>query len=146
MGLTEFQAPLLALIQALPADRLSEAIAADPLPAFWERAVDIYGQSGSWRGSEANFQDFILPFTGRLSRGQSDSLLDAIRGNGQNWDAAETDAMLLALLKNTPTEGWPTQGARDAFLEDMRSHRRMDKYEEVIELLKTDGWNPAGGT
>jgi hypothetical protein len=142
LGLAEFRDSLRAILQALTRDQLAEAIAVDALTEFWSRALDIYAKSSSFRGSEANFRDFILPFTGRLGRGHNDGVLDAIKDNGQNWDAADTPELLLDFLRNTALEDYPTQGARDAFLEVMRFHGRVDMYQQVLTELQADGWNP----
>ena len=100
----------------------------------------VYGASGSYRGSEVNFLELILPFSGHLSSEEFDQLMDAIIGNGQNWDAAQTDALLLRLLQNTPETCWPTPDARSRFYQQVRQMRRHEKYEDVLDSLQSDGW------
>ena len=136
----QFRTALLALIASLHRNQLADAIASQPLADLWPRAVEEYQGSGSWRGSEANFSDLITPFAGRLSGEQLDQLLDAIIDNGQNWDAAETDTLLLGVLRNaTPTDR-PTPAARDRFYQHVRHMRRTDKYDDILTFLQSDGW------
>lgn len=100
----------------------------------------LYQGSGSWRGSEANFRDLISPFAGRLASQQIDQLLDAIIENGQNWDAAETDTLLLEILRNAEAAEQPTPDARNRFYQHVRGVRRTDKYAEVLTFFQADGW------
>lgn len=138
--LPEFRPMLLALITGLTRQRLAEAIAFQPLADLWPKAAEEYQESGSWRGSETNFNELITPFAGRLSSQQLDQVLDAIIANGQNWDAAETDTLLLGLLRNATPADRPTLGARDRFYQHIYRMRRTDKYADVLILLQADGW------
>ncbi|WP_118137666.1 hypothetical protein [Oceanicella sp. SM1341] len=138
--LPQFRVALLALIAALDREHLVNAVASHPLADLWARAVEEYKGSGSWRRSEANFSDLITPFAGRLGRQQLDELLDAVIDNGQNWDAAETDTLLLALLRNATPADRPSHDARNRFYQHIRRTRRTDKYEDVIIFLQSDGW------
>lgn len=136
----QFRAVLLPLIGALSREHLAAAIASQPLADLWPRAVEEYQGSGSWRGSEANFRDLIAPFAGSLGSEQLDSLLDAIIDNGQNWDAAETDALLLGVLRNAVPADRPTSAARNRFCQQIRRMRRTEKYNDVLTFLQSDGW------
>lgn len=138
--LPQFRAALMPLIAGLNREHLAAAIASQPLAELWPRAVDEYQGSGSWRGSEANFSDLITPFAGRLRSAQLDQLLDAVIDNGQNWDAAETDTLLLGVLRNTTPADRPTHDARNRFYQHIRRMRRTDKYEDVLTFLQSDGW------
>ncbi|SFX96782.1 hypothetical protein SAMN04244548_02360 [Paracoccus pantotrophus] len=140
LSLPQFRDALLGVVAGLDRAHFIEAIAAEPLIDLWPRAVGLYGDSRSYRGSEANFRDFVAPFAGQLRSQQHDQLLDAIRDNGQNWDAGETDSLLLAMLNDAAPADWPTRDARDRFYQHVRRSRRLDKYEEVLALLQTDGW------
>jgi hypothetical protein len=50
--------------------------------------------------SEANFSQFITPFTGALTEAQLDELLDAVIGNNQNYAAAASSGLLATVLRN----------------------------------------------
>lgn len=140
VALPHFRAPLLAVIAALTEEHLANAIALQPLPDFWPRAIELYQGSVSFRGSETNFRDLISPFAGRINRPQIDQLLDAIIENGQNWDAAETDSLLLGVLRNAAAAEQPTMEARNRFYQFMRRVRRTEKYGDVMTHLQADGW------
>ncbi|BAR63526.1 hypothetical protein JQ614_34515 [Bradyrhizobium diazoefficiens] len=62
--------------------------------------------------------------------------------NGQNWDAAETDTLLLALLRNATRADRPSRDARNRFYQHIVRMRRIDKYEDVLTFLQSDGWVP----
>ena len=136
----QFRTALLVIIANLSRNQLAAAIGSQPLADLWPRALEEYQGSGSWRGSEANFGDLIAPFAGRLSSDQLDHLLDAVIDNGQNWDAADTDTLLLGTLRNATLTDRPTPAARNRFYQHVRRMRRTDKYEDVITFLQSDGW------
>lgn len=136
----QFRDALLPIIAGLSREHLAVAIASQPLADLWSRAVEEYQGSGSFRGSEANFSDLITPFAGRLGSQQLDQLLDAVIDNGQNWDAAETDTLLLGVLRNATVADRPTHDARNRFYQHIRRMRRTDKYEDVLTFLQSDGW------
>lgn len=129
-----------AVIANLSRERLAEAIAAQPIIELWPRAIEEYQSSRSWRGSEANFRDLIVPFSGRLGCQHIDQLLDAVIGNGQNWDAAETGPLLLGVLRNTTVTDRPTPDARNRFYQHIHQWNRIEQYEEVLGFLQSDGW------
>lgn len=146
VALPQFRESLTALIGGLTHQQLAAAIAFRPLGELWPRALEAYARSASWRGSEAEFRDMVMPFAGYLDAQQQDDLLDAIMQNGQNWHAMETDTLLLALLRNTPHANLPTAAARDRFHQFAHRKGVLQKYEEVFALLQVDGWNPPPAT
>lgn len=135
-----FRDSLLGVINELDREQLAAAIAFQPLAELWVRAVDFYTNSGSWRASEGNFRDLIAPFAGRLSRQQFDQLLVAIRQNGQNWDAAETNNLLLSMVRSATSIDRPTHDERNRFYQHIHRMRRLVKYNEVLILFQEDGW------
>jgi hypothetical protein len=139
--LPQFRDALLGLIDNLGDDRLRDAIEVEPLDDLWPHAVEKYESSGSYRGSEVNFREFIAPFSGRLNGQQHDQLLDAIIENGQNWAAADTPSLLLGFLKNANVSDYPTRNARDRFYVGLRDMRRVDRYDDTLELLQADRWS-----
>ncbi|TXI48303.1 MAG: hypothetical protein E6Q50_11225 [Lysobacter sp.] len=143
-GLTvpQFRGPLTRAVATLNREEFAKAISAQPIIELWPRAIDLYRESGGWRASEANFRDLIAPFLGRLKSQQLEQLLDAILHNAQNWDAAETDQLLLSMLRNVDEADLPTPAARDRFYHGIRNSRRLEKYQNVFNLLQVGGWVP----
>jgi hypothetical protein len=82
----------------------------------------------------------ISPFSGRLTSEQHDRLLGAVVENGQNWDAADTPALLFLLFKNSEIGNFPTREGRDQFYQALREVSRRDRYKDVLELFQVDGW------
>src|SRR5258708_819353 len=112
------------------------------LQKLWPRALEGYANSGSFRGSGSNFRDFIIPFSGQLLSEHHDALLSAVMDNGRNWDAVETPQLPLSLLKNSAVATFPTHQARDRFFQSLRQHHRVDRYDDVLALLRDDDWVP----
>lgn len=140
MGITfeRFRAPLLAAIPRLDRETLARTIAATPLADLWPNAVARYAGSGSFRGSEANFSDFIAPYTGSLAQAELDQVLDAVVGNGQNYAAAATGGFLLSLLRNAGRQ--PSIDARNRFVQGLHEVRHMDQFRDVLAMFTADGW------
>ena len=139
------------MIKDLSPAQLGEALNQEVLPELWPRALQCYTSSGSFRSSEGNFRDLIIPFSGKLHSDQIEALLVAVISNDQNWDASGTPALLNTLLKNTAPADLPLHQSRDRFFhflapepnEVFMSLSRVYSYEEVIERLKADGWTPS---
>lgn len=138
--LPQFRAAILTLIDGLTRQQLADAIASQALVDLWPAAVREYEASGSFRGSEGNFRDLITPFAGRLTSAQVGQLLDAVIANGQNWDAAETNTLLLGVLRNATPAAMPPTDARNRFYQLIHQIRRREKYQEVLNLMQSDGW------
>ena len=135
-----FRAPLMAVIANLDRETLAQAIASAPLSELWPSAVQRYAESGSFRGSEANFSTLIAPFTGALGPAELDQLLDAVIANGQNWSAGATPALLLSVLRNTGPGQLPTPDARNRVSQHLRRMRDRERYADVLATFAADGW------
>ncbi|HVI57112.1 MAG TPA: hypothetical protein VM621_18875 [Luteibacter sp.] len=136
----QFRAALLPLIAGLSREQLVDAIATQPLDELWPGAIEKYEGSSSWRGSEANFRGLITPFAGRLSSQQLDQLLDAVVANGQNWYAAETDTLVLGMLRNATPFDQPSIDGRNRFYQHIRRVSCTDKYNDVLTFFRSHGW------
>lgn len=146
--LPEFREPLLHLIEDLSPDQLREALNQEALPQLWSRSLQCYKVSGSFRGSEKNFRDLILPFAGKLRSQQMDDLLAAVMSNEENWDAGGTPGLLKTLLRNTSIADFPSAQGRDKFFRFLDPQLEgafmstLGHYAEVIQRLQADGWKP----
>lgn len=137
-----FRAPLLAVISQLEKEDLVKAIAFSRLLELWPAAVQRYENSGSFRGSEANFRELITPFAGALGTIELDQLLDAVIANGQNYAAAETATLLFSVLRNSGPSRLASVDARNRFYRFMHRVRQRDQYSDVLEYFMSDGWVP----
>lgn len=138
--LPQFRAALLALIDGFSRPQLTEAIAFQPVSDLWPKAVNEYKKSGSWRASEVNFSCLINPFAGWLNSEHLDQVCDAVIATSQNWDAAETDTLLVALFRNALPARLPTIEARGRFYQHIHRVHRTDKYADVFTVFQSDGW------
>lgn len=136
----QFRKELLRLVEDLDADKLTAAIAAQPHADLWPKAVLIYQGSITYRMSENNFRNLIMPFARHLSSQKFDRLLDAIIDNPQNLDAYDTGELLLQVLHEAQSMDRPTYNARDRFCQAVGSERYSDRYEAVLSAFEEDGW------
>ena len=140
-NIPDFQESIENFVSDLRSDQITAAVAEFPLEVLWPKALDEYAQSGSFRGSESNFQQLIMPYASRLNSEKHDQLAVAIFENGQNWDAAQTPELFLLLVKNTQPEEFPSHEARDKlYIKLAYQHHRRDRYSDVFDYLTTDGW------
>ena len=137
---TPFRNALLKLRDALPQEQLKTAIAFNPLIDLWEKAIQYYSESESFRSSESNFRNLIRPFAGKLDQQQLDELLNTIIGNTQNWKAGGTPGLLHTVLDNALPASLPDPHTRNVFYRHLRSEGYSDDYENVFTVLQSDGW------
>ena len=104
--------------------------------------MEIYASSGSFRGSEANFSEYITPYAGTLDAAALDQLLDAVAGNGQNYAAAGTSTLLLSVVRNAGAGRLPSVDARNRFYQMLLRSRRREAFAEMTALFEADGWTP----
>lgn len=139
--LLQFRDALATLIEGFSRKQLVEAIAFQPLTDLWPKAIKEYQDSGGWRTSEENFKTLISPYAGRLDREQLGQVCEAVTANGQNWGAAETDTLLLALFRNAMRSDLPTIEARNRFFQCLHRLHQTKKYADVLTFLQSDGWS-----
>jgi len=142
VNIPELRDPILSLIGRLSIEQVREAIATEPLSQLWPAALTGYADSGSFRGSESNFRDLIVPFFGCLTSQQTSDLLDAIAGNGQNWDAEGTPGLLFEFVNNLNISDYPTAGARNRLYWLLQERGRLVRYRHIFDLFRSDGWSP----
>ena len=136
--LPQFRRHLLRVIERLTADQLQEALNLEVVMELWGKALKVYQESRSYRSSEANFRDFVRPFSGKLGAGELDELLVAIECNGQNWNAAETPELLASFVESN-SKSRPTRDGLERFLTFLTDKDLEERYEEVIGLFDEVG-------
>ena len=149
LKILELEQPMLRLINELPTKRLRDVISIEALPEFWSAALKCYKESDSFKESQNNFRDFILPFADTLTAEMFDSLLIVIEKQNQNWPAWRTPRFLLELLNTVSEENFPTHHGRSRFyLFLLRQHPTsgpqswINVYGDVFESFEQDGWTP----
>ncbi|WP_085646543.1 MULTISPECIES: hypothetical protein [unclassified Pseudomonas] len=140
VSLPTFREALLDVIENLNESQLALAVGVFPLPDLWRPAVDFYADSGSYRGSEGNFRRLLAPFSGHLTSGQFDLLLDKLMTNSQCWDAGATPGFLLGLLRDAGIRDLPTREAKDRFYQLIQQRRAEAEYADILELFVAHGW------
>lgn len=132
-----FQAWLQKLITGLTQQKLAPAITFKPLAELWDKVIEYYAESGSWRESEGKFASLTTSFAGRLSQKQFSILLGVIISNGQNWNAAETPKLLLRMLHNALPADLLTIDARARFYHHIDRYHCIARYDDVLTILQT---------
>ena len=145
----ELAQPMVRLINDLPTKKLRDAISIEALTEFWSAALKCYKNSDSFKESQNNFRDFILPFADKFTADMSDSLLAAIEEQNQNWPAWRTPRLLLELLNTISEENFPTpRGCNRFYLFLLKQHPTsgpqswINTYTDVFELFEQNGWTP----
>lgn len=137
-----FRDALLNVISRLDDDQLEQSIATAPLPDLWPRAVHSYGESGNYRGSEGRFRRMLVPYSGHLTSGQLDLLLDTLMENGQCWNATATPNLLLGLLRDAGPRNTPSEASMRLFFEQARRKNVCQEYRDVFDYFSRQGWQP----
>jgi hypothetical protein len=140
--LPQFQDAIQRIIAELSEEQVRAALLIEPMSQLWPRAILIYARSGGFRASERNFRTLVDPFAGQLASEQFGELLNAIIGNGQNWDAGGTPGLLESFLEKTLRDNYPPREIRDEFVRTLSGFARLDDFDGALELLRRDGWVP----
>lgn len=144
VNIPELRDAILSLIARLSLEQVRDAIVTEPLSELWPAAVARYAESSSFRGSESNFRDLITPFLGRVSSQQTSQLMDAIAGNGQNWDAAGTPDLLFVFVNNLNIVDYPSNDVRNQLYWLLQERGRLVRYMHIFDLFRRDGWSFPG--
>jgi hypothetical protein len=139
-SLPALRGSILELIGRLSSAQVMEALRLAPFDDLWSPALAAYEASRSFRASEVNFRDFILPFARKMTTARYNELLQVIVGNRQNAEASGTPGLLLALLRDSETRDFPTREVRQQFVLQLTRWLLRDDFAYVIEALQSDGW------
>lgn len=136
--LEPFEGVLLIRFADLSRTEAAEVLNVVAAKEFWPNALEWFGHSGGYRDAEANFDKYIRPFTEGMTEQMLDQVLEAIRENGQIWDAAGVPDRLFELLKaKQPLR--PSAGAVDEFYLSL-SGRLRARFDDVWNHLLSLGW------
>ncbi len=135
-----FRESLLTVINNLDEAQLEQAIGVSPLPDLWVPAVQAYGESASFRGSEGRFRRMLAPFSGHLTSDQLDLLLDTMMENSQCWNAGATPGFLLSMLRDAGPRNLPNDEAKNRFFQQVRRKGARVEYRDVLDYFISHGW------
>jgi hypothetical protein len=134
----EFRDGLVERFKALDDAAAARVLSATAPPSLWPDALSRYDASGSFRGAEARFDQFISPFRPIIDEIQLDEQFAAARDNGQIWDAARTPTQLADLLRATHPHR-PSSETIDRLMTACRTTR------SVTIPIFGQSWNNAAG-
>ena len=147
MQIPALKSPILHSFDALPKRKLKEFLSGGVLPELWPASLKRYKESDSFKESEDNFQDFVLPFAAIITTEMLDSLLLAIEEQNQNWQAYATPRILQGLLADISEPNFPTLEARTRFYiflakqHPTSGHQSwINIYGRVFETFELGGW------
>jgi len=134
----EFRIELVGRFEALDDTAAARVLSATaPLP-LWPNALSRYAASGSFRGAEARFDQFISPFRPIIDETQLDELFAAVRNNGQIWDASRTPTQLADLFRAIHPRR-PSNAAIDQLYDRLPDHS-LTYYDDTWNILEQRGW------
>lgn len=136
--LDPFERVLLTRFADLSRTEVAEVLNVVAAEKFWPNALEWFGRSGGYRDAEANFDIYIRPFTEGMTEQMLDQVLEAIRENGQIWDATGVPGRLFELLK-AKQPARPSAGAVDEFYLSL-SERLRTRFDDVWKHLLSLGW------
>ncbi len=136
-----FAAEIVGAFARLEDKKATAVLLHSPSLAFWPSAVFRYRNSGGFRSSELNFDQFVSPFQRIIRTVELDQLLEAISANGQNWDAAQTNTKLSNFLGGTNGVR-PSDASLNTFYSEMKKRNMLQSYLHVFKDMEYRGWAP----
>jgi hypothetical protein len=134
----EFRDGLVERFKALDDAAAARVLSATAPPSLWPDALSRYDASGSFRGAEARFDQFISPFRPMIDEIQLDQLFAEVRDNGQIWDAAGTPTQLADLLRAIHPRR-PSSATIDR-LYDRLPEFTLANFADTWTILEQRGW------
>jgi hypothetical protein len=134
----EFQNELVKRFETLDDTAAARVLSATAPSSLWPNALSRYAASGSYRGAEALFDQFISPFRPIMDETQLDELFAAVRGNGQIWHAARTPSQLADLLRAIHPRR-PSNAAINQLYDRLLDHS-ISSYGDTWNILEQRGW------
>lgn len=134
-----FEADAIEKFEACERAIQSAVLARFPLPVFWPAAMDRLANAGSYRGAEALFTEFAVPFETVASADNLSQLLGIVMDNGQIEYAAGIPEPLAAFAQSVAERHAIHIGHVEAFIAHLDEHNRRMSYEELMDVLQAAG-------
>lgn len=134
----EFKENLVRQFETLEDGEAALVLSSCALMALWPSALQRFAQARSFRGAEARYDQFILPFATALTDENLSEVLQVVVGNGQIWDAAGIPSRLAVLLKAAAPRR-PSNEATSTLFENVGRWGR-ENYEPIWAHMDGLGW------
>lgn len=115
----ELAAILLARFATFDRDAQVGIISQNPRREFIGPAIQIYGDSGAWRVAEQRGRSLMIPLAPLMNAEDVSSLLEAVKENGQIYQAAETPDILSQVFEHSRRVVAETRQYWQAFVDEM---------------------------
>jgi len=135
--LDEFRDQLVARFEAFHDIAAARVLTVTAPSSLWPNALSRYASSGSFRGAEERFDQFISPFRPVIRNSHLDELFAAVQKNGQIWDANLTPQQLTDLLRSVSPHR-PSSGAIDRLHSGLPDHM-LSNFDSVWKILEQGG-------
>ena len=121
---------LLARFVAFDRDVQIGIISQNPRREFVGPAIHIYGDSGAWRVAEQRGRSLMIPLAPLMNADDVNSMLEAVKGNAQIYQAADTPEVLKQVFDASRGVLAETRQYWQAFVEEMTrlNHRDATSY------------------
>jgi len=110
-----------------------------PSLEFFDRALAIFRGSGSFRRSESNFDNFIMPLASVFQPKHIRDVLEAVLENYEIYYAGGIPKRLVVLLDATVKLHSETAANWKAFLTEIKSRKEIVSYEDLEDRMKALG-------
>lgn len=117
---------LLARFAAFDQDTQIGIISQNPRREFVAPAIQIYGESGAWRVAEQHGRSLMIPLAPLMNADDVNSMLEAVKGNGQIYQASETPDVLKQVFERSRGIIAETRQYWQAFVDEMTRMNRGD--------------------
>jgi hypothetical protein len=132
-----FKARLQARFASLDDESAAGILSVVAPPSLWASALARYARSSSFRGAEARFVQFVLPFQSLMQDQHLTELFAVIEDNGQIWDAGATPGQVARLIAAIPRR--PSDDAVNGLYWTISARVRA-AFEETWRTLEGRGW------
>lgn len=101
-------------------------ISRTPRREFIAAAIRIYGESAGWRTAEQRGRALMIPLAPLMNADEVNAMLEAIKENGQIYDASGTPGVLEQVFDLTKSTIGDTRPHWQSFLDEMTNNNRGD--------------------
>ncbi|WP_425998243.1 hypothetical protein [Caulobacter sp. DWR1-3-2b1] len=110
-------------------------------PEFWDSALSIFSQSGSYRSAEFRFERYIAPYQDTALLEQLEQVFEVVGGSSQIYHAAELPFQLADFVGRVGRRAQLTQQNLLALVSmtDASTRNRRAQFRPVFEIFESAG-------